>query len=260
MYSRTSLVINENPKILGLVPFYYRKRSCDTNMTSNTPANQYQRQKLIQNTVRVPGSLYTMNLGALTATNPAGVCWNQQSDRPVPSVQKSTVPTGYNNSLNTRRYSVTSSRPGGQNPGGTGCDIKHNSYERYLNRLKGSKALRRGVVPENFGVPVIPPRTNVQGGKTMKTNIVSGCDCPVISKEANERIYNNPYYYDINNIKYQFNVGQPVYAKEGTNTYYSMATIIGDNEDGTYEVEFEDRTVETKTMYELKIYYPCACE
>ena len=94
----------------------------------------------------------------------------------------------------------------------------------------------------------------------MKTNIVSGCDCPVISKEANERIYNNPYYYDINNIKYQFNVGQPVYAKEGTNTYYSVATIIGDNEDGTYEVEFEDTTVETKTMYELKIYYPCACE
>jgi hypothetical protein len=156
-------------------------------------------------------------------------------------------------------YSVTSSRPGGQTPGGKGCDIKHNSYERYLNRLKGAKALRRGVVPVNFGVPVIPPRTNVQGGKTMKTNIVSGCDCPTISKEASERIYNNPYYYDINRIKYQFGVGQPVYAREGANIYYSMATIIAVNGDGTYEVEFEDTTVETKTIYEMKIYYPCAC-
>jgi len=201
-----------------------------------------------------------MNLGALTATNPEGVCWNQQSDRPVPSVQKSTVPTGANCALNTRRYSVTSSRPGGQNPGGAGCDIKHNSYERYLNRLKGTKALRRGAVPTNFGVPFIPPNTNVQGGKTMKTNIVSGCNCPVKQNvAADERIYDNPYYYDINTIKYTFGAGQIVYAMKGTNIYYSIATIIADNENGTYEVEFEDTTVETKTVYELKIYYPCAC-
>ena len=51
-------------------PFYYRVRNCDTNLTSNTPANQYQRLKIIQNTVRVAASLYTMNLGALNAYSP----------------------------------------------------------------------------------------------------------------------------------------------------------------------------------------------
>jgi len=131
MYNRTSIVYNDPSKIVGLPPYYYRLRSCDTNLTSNTPANQYQRLKLIQNTVRVPSSLYTMNLGSLSAyVKPTdatyGVCWNQMSDRPVPSVQKATVPSGYS-SLNTKGHSVTSSRPGCQTPGGVGCDIKHNS-------------------------------------------------------------------------------------------------------------------------------------
>ena len=63
----TSIVYNNPSKLLGLPPYYYRLRSCDTNLTSNTPANQYQRLKLIQNTVRVAGSLYTSNLGPLNA-------------------------------------------------------------------------------------------------------------------------------------------------------------------------------------------------
>ena len=135
--SKTSIVYNQNYKSNGLVPFFYRVRNCDTNMTSNTPANQYQRQKIIQNTVRVPSSLYTMNLGSLTSyARPTkatyGVCWNQMSDRPVPSIQTAQVPTGTNNSLNGRHRSVTSSKPGSQTPGGIGCDIKHNSYDRYL--------------------------------------------------------------------------------------------------------------------------------
>ena len=65
--SKTSIVYNQNYKSNGLVPFFYRARNCDTNMTSNTPANQYQRQKIMQNTVRVPASLYTMNLASLTS-------------------------------------------------------------------------------------------------------------------------------------------------------------------------------------------------
>ena len=173
--------------IQNLQPFYYRWRNCDTNLTSNTPANQYQRQKLIQNTVRVYSSLYTMNLGSLSAyTKPpaepyGGVCWNQMSDRPFPSVQTTYVPTGKNSTLNSRKSSVTSSRPGCQSPGGVGCDIKHNSYDRYLNRLKGKSSLRRGTLPAGFGAPEIPFNVAypVYGGKVVKTSIVNNCNCPV---------------------------------------------------------------------------------
>lgn len=174
-----------NFKQLGLPPFYYRERNCDTGMTSNTPAVQYQRQLLIQNAVRVDASLYTSNLGPLTAYRPAtpatqGVCWNQMSDRPIPSIQRATVPTGVNNSLNSRRSSVTSSRPGCQTPGGRGCDIKHNSYDRYLNRLKGKGPLRRGPIPADFGAPVMfDPAHPVYGDKRFKANLVAGCDCPL---------------------------------------------------------------------------------
>ena len=161
-----------------------RYRNCNTNLTGNSPADQYQRLKLIQNTVRVYSSLYTANKGPLSAykkptikTN--NVCWNQMSDRPFPSVQRATIPTGFYNSLNSRRSSVTSSKPGSQTPGGVGCDIKHNSYDRYLNRLKGKGPLRRGIIPPNFGQPIpFNPAFPVYGGKTTKTNIVNGCNCP----------------------------------------------------------------------------------
>lgn len=58
-WGKTSIVYNNPNKLIGVPPYYYRLRSCDTNLTSNTPANQYQIQKQIQNTVRVySSSLY----------------------------------------------------------------------------------------------------------------------------------------------------------------------------------------------------------
>ena len=233
MYSRTSLITHENPKQSGLIPYYYRCRNCDTNLTSNVPADQYQRLKLIQNTVRVPSSVYTMNLGALTSGH--GTSWNQMSDRPVASVQKSTR---------------TSSRPGGQNPGGKGCDIKHNSYERRLNRLKGNALLKRGSVPANFGYPVA-------SNKTMKTNIVSGCAC---SSDNQARLYINPNNYNLNSLTYTFQVDQQVYAiKNGTN-FYSVASILVVYDNGaSYLVMFDDGSQEVKPIGELRIYYPCDC-
>jgi hypothetical protein len=168
--------------------YYYRCRNCDTNLTSNSPENQYQRQKIIQKTVRVPASLYTMNLGSLNAyvkpkSDTYGVCWNQMSDRPIPSFQKSIVPTGNNNSLNLKHRSVTSSKPGSQSPGGYGVDIKHNCYDRYLNRLKGKSALRRGVIPPNIGAPYIPFNRAypIYGGKITKTSIINDCVCPILN-------------------------------------------------------------------------------
>lgn len=181
---KTSIVYNDPNKIVGLEPYIYRYRGCNS-LSSNTPADRYQKQKIIENTVRVYASLYTANKGPLEAyKRPTSVthnvCWNQMSDRPFPSVQKATVPTGFYHSLNNKHHSVTSSRPGCQTPGGVGCDIKHNSYDRYLNRLKGKGPLRRGRIPDTFALPYIPfnPAFPIYGGKLFKPAIINGCYCP----------------------------------------------------------------------------------
>jgi hypothetical protein len=271
MYNATSIVYNNPSKAVGLEPYYYRRRTCDTNLTSNNPANQYQRLKLIQNTVRVYSSLYTMNLAGLAAYRPPtavthGVCWNQMSDRPFPSVQKATVPTGFNHSLNNRHYSVTSSRPGGQTPGGIGCDIKHNSYDRYLNRLKGKGPLRLGIIPPVFGPPYIPFNCAypVYGGKTIKTSIVNDCYCPQsvnVSKEIIAKLYtrNIPV---VEEVKPGYYVDENVYAIKTGTIYYSKATVVGINPDNSnlYDILFEDGTLMDNVNFNVILkYFPCNC-
>ena len=251
--SKTALVYNNPNKILDLPPYYYRCRNCNTNLTGNTPAEQYQRLKLIQNTVRVHGSLYTANLGPLSAykkpiTNPSaglyGVSWNQMSDRPVPSVQRATIPTGYNTSLNRRHTSVTSGRPGCQTPGGIGVDIKHNSYDRYLNRLKGKGPMRRGVIPPNFGEPIkYNSAFPIYGGKTVKTNIVNDCNCPIRTPEDNFQediqIYEDSMWQPLPDADCSFQVGQYVFVMETGKNYYQKVVIIDIN-NNIYTVQFED--------------------
>jgi hypothetical protein len=265
-FNKTAIVYNEPNKIVGLPPYYYRLRSCDTNLNGNTPADQYQKQKLIQKTVRVPASLYTANLGPLTAYRKPtaateNVCWNQMSDRPFPSVQRVTVPTGSNNSLNSRRHSVTSSRPGCQTPGGKGCDIKHNSYDRYLNRLKGKGPLRRGPVPPTFGAPIpFNPAYPVYGGKTMKTSIIDDCVCPIGANvyEQDKQIYNDPLWQPDPSAGYGFNVGTYVYAIQKGNDFYTRA-IVTNVSYGVYTIRFDNGTTQPATNSELKIYFPCNC-
>ena len=282
-FSLTSLVINPSyAKQLGIPPSYYRYRSCNANFPNRTqtsvggfsPADQYQKQKIIQDTVRVYGSLYTANLGPLTAyAQPLsdinkgfyGVCWNQMSDRPIPSVQPTSIPTGFRTSMNRRHTSVTSSRPGCQTPGGTGCDIKHNSYDRYLNRLKGKGPMRRGVVPQNFGKPIsFNPAYPIYGGKTIKTNIVdAGCDCPIGTPSTNNneniKIYSNPLWQPYPSVNYAFNVGDYVYAVENNNNFYSRAVVNEINVD-TYTIQFDDGTIREVNINELLIYFPCNCD
>ena len=149
-----------------------RGRWCDTNLTSNTPAVKMQIQKIIQNVVRVQSSLYTMNVGALNAYRNPYVTWNRMSDRGQASVQKTYVPGG--GGLlggNSTRSAITRCRPGALSPGGVGCDIKHNSYDRYLNRLKGRGPLRRGIDAKT---------RPISGGKVVNFSIVSGCRCPAL--------------------------------------------------------------------------------
>ena len=104
-------------------------------------ATQMITQKRIWQQVRASSSMYLMNLSALTSaadrlanSGASNVNGNQMSDRFLPAVQRKIHPT-HGNSL---RSTLTSSKPGAGTPGGTGVDVKHDSYARYLNRKKAS--------------------------------------------------------------------------------------------------------------------------
>jgi hypothetical protein len=203
-----------------------------------------------------------MNLSALSAypysTNK--LCWNQMSDRLVPSVQRATIPTGFNTSLNRRHTSVTSSRPGCQTPGGIGCDIKHNSYDRYLNRIKAKRPLKQGIIPPNFGAPIkFNQAYPIYGGKTVKTNIITGCNCP--SPEPNQIYASDDYlYYDAmysNKNTFNYSIGQTVYALQTGNTYYTKAVIIEVIIDGTYNIKFNNGIIQENIA--ASDLYLCGC-
>ena len=109
--------------------------------------------KRIENTVRVPSSEYTMNKSALNVYTPpqnqfAYVNWNQMSDRAVPGVTRSVVPSHGNST----RISLTRMRPGSMSAPGKGVDMKHGSYDRYLARLKGKSVLRTNPNPNSAQV------------------------------------------------------------------------------------------------------------
>ena len=229
-----------------------------TQLSCEDPAAQYQTLKIIQNTVRVPSSLYTMTLAALNIYQKPSlvyrnVNWNQMSDRKEPHYQRVTVSSRGSSTKGT----ITRHRPGASTPGGRGCDIKHNSYDRYLGRLKGKGPVRRGVIPPNFGEPIVfNPAFPIYGGKTTKTSIVSGCNCDDSSNDS--KIYevnNSPidFSYDV-----VFNIGTYVYATN-LDGYYVQALVVGKSNDGfEYTVEYNDGTTATKSSYDLLIYFPCS--
>jgi hypothetical protein len=109
------------------------------------PGNLLTTQQQIQKTVRVQSSLYQNDLSALTIFQPAStktrVNWNQMSDRAVPH--------------------------------GSGVDIKHNSYSRYIGRLKGKYPVRSQPIPKTFGKPVpFVPAMPFYGNKMFKAAII----------------------------------------------------------------------------------------
>ena len=260
-------------------PFIYRCRGCNKNLTSNDPASQYQRQKIIQKTVRVPASVFTMNLGALSAYErpnnnynlvdisgstylvSPGVNWNQMSDRREPHIQvvNNGAGSGYHSSSTKR--TITSNRPGAMSPGGAGVDIKHNSYDRYLNRIKGKAPMRRGVVPSNFGAPYVPflRADPIYGGKVMKTSIVNGCNCPIVS-DGDNRLYKDSAIQDnIYAVNYKYNVGDYVWAnKMGDYSGQSYKAQIISFTNNLFTIQFPDGTIESVTSEYISIYFDCS--
>ena len=234
-------------------------------------AQHYHNLKIIQNTVRVPSSLYSMNLGALNvyqnaASSPYKVNWNQMSDRVVRHYQtNSSTSQGSMFRGSSTRHTQPGMRPGSTTPGGSGVDIKHNSYYRYLARIKGRGPIRRGPVPPDFGIDVPFNRAApIYGGKTMKTSIVADCNCPIDGAD----VYKNEYklYHTFIDptmfvVNYVFQVGQSVWAKETPTSSYSKATIVGYASSSDITLLFEDGSDGTSPYdsSELLIYYPCNC-
>lgn len=272
----------KNQEYYSPVDLKDRCRGCYNTLNGNDAASRYQKLKLIQNTVRVPSSIYTMNLGALNvyqppdttfqtiATNGAnflvspGVNWNQMSDRRNPHVQTVVSASGSAYGGNSLKRTLTRLRPGALSPGGVGVDIKHNSYDRYLARIKGKAPLRRQAIPKTFASPYIPfnPAFPVYGGKLFKTSIVNGCNCPEDSGE-NALLYQNNAN-DTFNVNYQFSVGDIVLAPFSSPTNLLKAKIIANN-NGILTILFLDnrviRTINSREVslfvYERCLENPC---
>jgi hypothetical protein len=218
--------------------------------------NVYQRPNLDYKVVDVSGSTYVVS---------PGVNWNQMSDRKEPHIQVVNTGAGSGYHSSSTRRTITANRPGAMSPGGTGVDIKHNSYDRYLNRLKGQKVLRRGVIPPTFGSPYIPfnRADPIYGGKVMKTSIVNGCNCPIVSDNANNdtKLYVNSDLQDkIYAVTYTYSVGEYVFVNRfGDISGNKVKAQIIAIENSIYTIKFEDGSVESVTGEYLSIYYDCNC-
>ena len=167
-------------------------RGCNNNLTGDDWASRDQRQRIIQNVVRVSASEFTMNLTAFVVrdVNQTPMTNNQMSDRAYASGSNKAGNKGgvFRNNVPTRgnstRTSVTSLRPGSssapvtQNVASHGVDIKHGSYARYLAKKKGKSALRAGFYSSTSDVANRP--TAKYGGKNVKFSIIrGGCKCTV---------------------------------------------------------------------------------
>lgn len=280
MFQQTAIINNFNTGVKP-TPIVYRNRGGYSNLSANDPASQYQRQKIIQNTVRVPASLFTMNLGALNVyerpnldykvvdvagsnyTVSPGVNWNQMSDRKDPHVQVVKTGSGSGYGASSTKRTITRNRPGAMSPGGSGVDIKHNSYDRYLNRLKGKNPIRRGVIPPTFGLPYIPfnRADPIYGGKVMKTSIVNNCNCPIVFYNDNNdtKLYaDSDIQEKIYNVTYKYSVGDYVFVNRfGTHEQIKAQIITIEN--NIYTVKFENGSIEQISGEYLSIYYDCNC-
>ena len=134
---------------------------CRSGCVSKSQLEKFTRKR-VQKTVMLSSSEYLMNKSALTVSkdreNESMISEknSQASDRKRAAVKTSDIKTrNYSSTYRTR----LSLRPGALAPGGTGVDVKHNSYARYLAKKKGRNALR---------------------GKGEKEGVVSRCNCPEV--------------------------------------------------------------------------------
>jgi hypothetical protein len=114
-----------------------------TPITKHTPTNCYddtvKNELKINKQVQISSSEYTAKKLALERTKASNdnknVCvfWHNMSDRKNAAVVTNKVPSHGN----SKRTSLTRHRPGSMSAPGTGVDVKHDSYQRYLLKIKG---------------------------------------------------------------------------------------------------------------------------
>lgn len=229
-------------------------RGCNKNLASDSPASIFQKQKIIQGAVRINSSLYTMNLASLNSYQkppsnyqiveqagtkyyvPPNLNWNQMSDRGRPSVQFVKTGSGSTYGASSLTRTKVRNRPGAMSPGGIGVDIKHNSYERRLNKLKGKSILKQGS-------PKVADGQMMQGGKVLNPGIINGCDCSSLPK----KYYSNnmeEFYNAMYDVKLYFKPGETILARKNkyNNLWYKGVIIsIILNE---FVVDFGDGNIE----------------
>jgi len=233
------MIPTQNPMIQNpILAIRTSCKACAINNSHTNPVINYQNQQRIWNSVRIDSAQYAMNKAALTTYEP--FLWNQQSDRTFPHVQIATVPSHGNSTKRT----ITRARPGAGTPGGIGCDIKFNSYARYLNRLKGKSVLRRGYISPEItkaiasGIPIpFNPAFPMYGGKYYKTNIISSCRCPGAD------LVSAPNEIVSSFESHVFNVGQIIMWEE-----CKYATIIDFLTKGYVLIQYLDKYGDGKTM------------
>lgn len=160
-------------------------RPCRSNACSNLGSNinLNATERLIQNQARVMESQYADVLGAVTVANDylvvpttgdGSLVWGtannmrNRSDRRAPHGMAHTNVVRRGNSV---KSTVTSNRPGGMAPGGLGVDVKHDSYARYLGKLKGQTMV---LVSKDAAVPV---PTAVTNNKSFGFTLVNSSRC-----------------------------------------------------------------------------------
>jgi hypothetical protein len=83
-------------------------------------------------------SLFTSDLSAITV-------WKQKPH--MMHFQPTLVGGGSSYHGSSTRRTNTGIRPGAQCPGGAGVEVKHNSYQRHLNRITGVALIKRACCP-----------------------------------------------------------------------------------------------------------------
>ena len=142
----------------------------------------------IYNTSRIRSSEFMMNKAAFNVFADRGTSskftWNQSSDRVEAGNPKTAIVPTRSNSV---RGTKTGIRPGSQAPGGSGVDIKHNSYDRYLLRKKGIAMKTGPYVGDDVDSKAIV------NNKVQATNSLGlDCDCPPIIVGRSGPITNIP--------------------------------------------------------------------
>ena len=100
--------------------------------------NQFIYQKKILKQTGVSSSIYNSNLTAFSVVKNQSYSNSTASDRANPSNMNLVIRRNTSSLTGSR----TSLKPGCLSAGGKGVDVKHNSYDRYLAKLKG-KTLKK---------------------------------------------------------------------------------------------------------------------